>query len=382
VNRRLFLLAALPLSAFACNRSKPEVEPEKPKTPAKLSAADLKKYKPNEAGAIPVIMYHRFVASEKVNYLNRPPAMFRKDLEQMHALGYWPVNAWDVVANKMDVPAGKSPIVLTFDDALPSQFSTIMKNGEDKIDPDCAIGIMETFQKTSGWPARGTFFVLPKAGKNAEPFGQSEGVSSKFEYLVSKGYEVASHTATHDNMRGMSVAQVQNELALAVREVKKINKGAQMQTLAIPFGKPPRNAAAEKALAEGESGGTSYRNKAVFLAAWRPVASPLTKQSLRQDGVAAFNPIKLERITPGKGGKLEPGTLEYWLDWFKKNPGARYVSDGNPRVASIPQSAKETVDSARVAKSGVTPHFYDLNASSSGASGGSDVKSGGGLSVN
>ena len=376
MNRRLFPLAALPVLFLGCNRSKTEAPaPTKPKPATQISVADLQKHKPNEAGAIPVIMYHRFEAGEKTSYLNRPPALFRKDLETMKARGYWPVNAWDVVANRMNVPIGKSPIVLTFDDALPSQFRIVMRNGEDKIDADCAVGIMESFQKTSSWPARGTFFVLPKFGKNSEPFGQRESISTKFDYLLSKGYEVASHTATHSNMRGMSAAQVQTELATAMREIKKINKGAQMQTLAIPYGKAPRNAAAEKALAEGSSGGTSYRNKAVFLAAWRPVASPLTKQTLKQDSVAAFNPIQLERITPGKAGKLESGTLEYWLDWFQKNPSMRYVSDGNPKIAAVPEGNKAMLDDARVKKSGVTLQLYDLNASGAG-------KKSGGLSVN
>lgn len=372
--RRLFPFACLPLLAAGCNRTETKtLEAAAPKAPAVISAADLKKFKPNEAGAIPVIMYHRFVATEKGNYLNRTPDAFRKDLETLHARGYWPVNAWDVIANKMDVPIGKSPVVLTFDDALPSQFRTVVKNGEEKIDPDCAVGIMESFRKTSGWPARATFFVLPKFGRNSDPFGQSEGVSSKFDYLVSKGYEVASHTATHENMRGMNATQVQTELATAMREIKKINKDAQMQTFALPFGKVPRDASAAKALLQGASGGTSYRNKAVFLAAWRPIASPLTKQTLGQDGVAAFNPTKLERITPGAPGKLEPGTLEYWIAWFGKNPGARYVSDGNPRIAAIPTSNKEMIDDARAAKSNVKVQFYDLNTSSN--------KSGGGLSV-
>jgi hypothetical protein len=376
--RRLFPFVCLPLFAAGCNRtSSAPPENTAPKTPTTISDADLKKFKPNEAGAIPVVMYHRFIATEKPSYLNRTPAGFRNDLESLHKRGYWPVNAWDVIANKMDVPAGKSPIVLSFDDALPSQFRTIIKNGQEKIDPDCAVGIMESFQKKTGWPARATFFVLPKAGRNTDPFGQSEGVSSKFDYLISKGYEIASHSATHGNMRGMTAAQVQSELATAMREIKKINKGAQMQTLALPFGKPPREANALKALMEGESGGTSYRNKAVFLAAWRPIASPLTKQGIKQDGVAAFDPSKLERVTPGKGGALEPGTLEYWIAWFEKNPGARYVSDGNPRVAAIPGSNKEMIDDARVAKSGVKAQFYDLNASSGGVS----SKSGGGLSV-
>ncbi|HEX8833855.1 MAG TPA: hypothetical protein VF719_06625, partial [Abditibacteriaceae bacterium] len=196
-------LAAATL-AFGCRKSEPEAPPA-PKAPVTISDADLTKHKPNEAGAIMVLMYHRIAGDEKSNDLNRPPAEFRKDLETLHAKGYYPVNAWDIVANKMDVPAGKTPVAITFDDALPTQFKLIQNSkGETKIDPNCAVGIMETFSKAHpDWPTRATFFVLPKKGKNSDPFGQSESVALKFEYLVSKGYEIANHTATHTSMRGM-----------------------------------------------------------------------------------------------------------------------------------------------------------------------------------
>nr|AUN36272.1 polysaccharide deacetylase [uncultured bacterium] len=117
-----------------------------------------------------VIMYHRILPDEKDNDLNRRPETFRKDLETLRAKNYYPVNAIDLAENKMDVPAGKTPVVITFDDALPSQFRVVDKNGESKIDPNCAVGIMENFSKKfPDWPMRATFFVCPRKAATPSP---------------------------------------------------------------------------------------------------------------------------------------------------------------------------------------------------------------------
>ena len=154
--------------------------PPKPKPPPEVSQVDLKSYKPNEAGAIMIIMYHRFNPKEKSWHLNRPPEEFRKDIETMYEQGYRPVNVSDIVNNRMDVPPGKTPIALTFDDALLTQFKLVTgTDGQAHIDPDCAVGIMETFHKNHpDWNLKGRFFVLPKEGpRGTDPFGQADSVS-------------------------------------------------------------------------------------------------------------------------------------------------------------------------------------------------------------
>jgi peptidoglycan/xylan/chitin deacetylase (PgdA/CDA1 family) len=375
-------LLAFPLLASVivsgCRKKEVAEAPPKPKGPPKVAAEVLSKVRPNEAGAIMVIMYHRFLADEPDNDLNRRPETFRKDLETLHAKGYYPVNAGDLVKNTMGVPAGKTPVVITFDDALPSQFKVVLKNGKPSIDPNCAAGIMETFSKQNkDWPMRATFFVLPKEGRNTEPFGQSEYVADKFSYLTQKGYEIANHTSTHDNLRGKSAKDVQWELATAVKDIKAISDKATMEILALPYGKLPRDAAAQKALISGENGGTSYENKAVFLAAWRPVLSPLTKDDdkLTQGGsLCAFDPYRLERVKPDARNATSPGTLEYWLKYFEKNPSLRYISDGDMTVAAIPASHKTSVDEARAKAQGKILQFY--GAGEGGKSSGGDLSVG------
>src|SRR5204862_3942708 len=139
----------------ACHRHRSEAIAEvasaKPAGPPKIGEVDLKSYKPNEAGAVMIIMYHRFdpklPSSDKV--YNRRPDDFRKDLEDLYKRGYRPATVTEFLENRMDVPAGKTPAVLTFDDSWDTQFKLVTgTDGQAHIDPDCAVGIMETFQKS------------------------------------------------------------------------------------------------------------------------------------------------------------------------------------------------------------------------------------------
>jgi peptidoglycan/xylan/chitin deacetylase (PgdA/CDA1 family) len=374
--------AALLLSTASCNRGEPEAEAPKPvAAPTRISDADLAKHKPNEAGAVMVVMYHRISADEADNDLNRKPETFRKDLELLRTKNYHPVTALEFVENKMDVPAGKTPVVITFDDALPTQFHIKTDaSGKAVIDRDCAVGIMQKFhEKHPDWPTKATFFVLPKEGRNSDPFGQSESVGDKFAFLIKNGYEIANHSATHANMHGMSAAEVSRELALARRSIQGIAPEAPMQTLALPYGKVPRDNSARLALVSGTNGGTSYANKGVFLAAWRPNLSPITRndKSASEGGkMNVFDPARLERVKADAKAAKEPGTFEYWIKYFDTNPGLRYVSDGNMKIVAVPAARQSTVDAARVRSQGKILQIYGGAAASSGS------KSGGaGLSV-
>jgi peptidoglycan/xylan/chitin deacetylase (PgdA/CDA1 family) len=369
-------LTALLFSVAGCNRKQEVVAPPKAAPPTRISDADLTKHKPNEAGAVMVLMYHRIDADEPDNDLNRRPDTFRKDLETLYKKGYRPVTALEFVENRMDVPAGKTPVVITFDDALPTQFRIkTSADGKPVIDRDCAVGIMQKFhEKHPDWATKATFFVLPKEGRNTHPFGQAETVSDKFSFLAKKGYEIANHTSTHANMRGMSAGEVRKELATAVRSIKEIVPDAQMQTLALPYGKLPRRAEAQQALLGGADGGTNYANKAVFQAAWRPNFSPITRKNTDEGGrLTPFDSARLERIKADARYPNTPGVLEYWLKWFEKNPGLRYISDGNLDIVAVPAARKNSVDAARVSAQGKILHIYGGDAAESGKSGGSSL---------
>ena len=86
--------------------------PEPTKGPPRVSEEVIQKNKPNEAGAVMVLMYHRFLPDEPDNDLNRRPDTFRNDLKLLRDNNYYPVTALEFVENKMDVPAGKTPCLL------------------------------------------------------------------------------------------------------------------------------------------------------------------------------------------------------------------------------------------------------------------------------
>src|SRR6185503_9937233 len=101
-----------------------------------------------KAGArIPILEYH--VVREKAGgefVISR--AQFRADLELLYARGYRPITVAQLVAKDLsDVPAGLSPVVFTFDDASPEQFSYIEKDGQLEIDSNSVVGMWMSFQK-------------------------------------------------------------------------------------------------------------------------------------------------------------------------------------------------------------------------------------------
>ena len=110
-----------------------------------------KENKVNELGNIPIMMYHGIVNKldedtpytggnvDKDGY-HRTTESFIKDLEFYYSEGYRMIRLEDYVKGVIDVPLGKSPIVLTFDDGLEN---SIKVTGVDDngiiIYPNCAV---------------------------------------------------------------------------------------------------------------------------------------------------------------------------------------------------------------------------------------------------
>jgi len=88
---------------------------------------------PNELGHIPVVEYHLIV--DKDAQYSRDRVHFAQDLEFIYQKGYRPVTISQLLDRKINLPRGLSPIVFVFDDASPSQFRYIEKNGQLEIDP-------------------------------------------------------------------------------------------------------------------------------------------------------------------------------------------------------------------------------------------------------
>jgi hypothetical protein len=352
----LIALATVTMLLSGCNTATQQTAAAPTPVPTPVAPQppqiDYAKIRPNELGSIPVIMYHE-VKGTKDTDLIRSVKSFQEDLEVLRKNGFYPVNLGDVVNNEIDVPAGKSPVVLTFDDARGTQFRLNETPDALKVAPDCAVGIMEAFAKQhpTDWALRGTFFVLPKSKATLEPFGQAGLGDQKMAYLVKQGFEQANHSTLHNSFRNYTAADIQRELGNAHKVITAAVPEAKLQVVALPMGVFPKNKELWKYLLKGEFEGTTYEYQAAFLAAWRPMPSPASKE---------YDPLRLERINSING-------TNGIRDWVKKLtsgtsviPMTRYISDGDPNVVSYPKGMEDKANVAMIEGAGKLANAYEV----------------------
>ncbi|HLJ55942.1 MAG TPA: polysaccharide deacetylase family protein [Chthonomonadaceae bacterium] len=297
--------------------------------PRQATDAELAAAKVNESGVIPILEYHR-IRKGRTTY-DRSPEDFRKDLERLYTEGYRPIALHDLLDNKIDVPIGMTPVVLTFDDSSPTQFSY---KQDGSLDPDCAFGILKAFHEAHpDFGQRGIFFMNASVtGKPSKVFGDQSTAPKKIQELLAAGMEIGNHTVTHPNLSHLSDERVQAEIAGCILGIQALAPNTVVDTLALPFGIWPKD---HKLAAEGSFGGTSYQNKAVLLVGAEPAQSPATRK---------YDPLRLRRVQ-ACGGKWG---ITYWLDYLKEHPDKRFVSDGDPSTLTIPKYAQINVDSAKL----------------------------------
>lgn len=285
----------------------------------------------NELGRIPILMYHSVGGEAEfaggplfdIHGLNIAPATLRRQLQGMYDAGWYPVNMRDLLSPRFFVPKGKTPVVLTFDDARPSQYRTLPGG---KIDPNCAVGILEAFHRTHpDWPRRATFYVLPESSYNGVPFDQDGQETSKLRFLARSGYELANHTTSHRSLADLPPRTLRWEMAYSTRYFRRQVPGLVMQTMALPYGIAPRDPAHWHDLLRGMQGGTRYRHRCILLASGGPAFAPADSR---------FDLSRIPRIVSA------PGEIEHWFTV----PASLYVSDGSPNTVTVPRSLAGQVD--------------------------------------
>jgi peptidoglycan/xylan/chitin deacetylase (PgdA/CDA1 family) len=277
---------------------------------------------PNELGVVPVLMHHQLLPEATGPY-DLTPDEFRAELERLYRDGFYPVTASDYVHGTLDVPAGKSPVVLTFDDATNNQVA-FRRNGS--LDPNSAVGILDAFSKGHpNFPAVATFYVP----KNAF-LGNGRTPRQTLRWLVAHGYELGNHTYDHRALNTLDPNQVQKELVLGQRLLLSRVPDAKVRTMALPLGAVPTP---PTLAVSGTWRGQSYRFDGVFLAGAEPAPSPFSKR---------FDPTEIPRIRTTHWGEWHGQrdfTAGMWLDVLEKQPSLRYVSDGDPSTVAFPASA-------------------------------------------
>ena len=290
------------------------------------SFAGAESLAPNELGRVMILEYHKIDYPEE--RWTRTPENFRRDLETLYAHGYRLVALGDLLDGRITLPAGTTPVVLTFDDSSPGQFRYVEANAEVEIDPKSAVGILEAFAREHpDFGHAAVFFVLPAADPPNRLFNQPAYAGKKLQFLASHGYEIGNHTLWHANLGKYDEATVRAQIAGAQQWIQRHVPAYKPRALALPHGVYPKDVSWARS---GSSKGVMYSHDAILQVSGGPAPSPFAR---------AFDPLRLPRIQA-----LE-SELRHWLGYFERHPGERFVSDGDPAAVTVPATLRGRVRS-------------------------------------
>lgn len=294
---------------------------------------DYKKYNVDELGFVPIMMYHGIhnLKNEDTEFIGgnvdedgyqRTAEAFREDLEFYYMNGYRMIRLNDYINGIIDVKAGLSPIVLTFDDGLENNIKVtgLDKDGNIIIDPNSAVGILEEYKKKyPDFNVTATFFV------NGGLFNQNEYNEKILNWLVDNGYDVGNHTNSHPDFTTISSTQSQREVSSIYKILDKIIPNKYVKIVALPFGSPyDIDHTNFKDILSGNYDGYEYETISTLRVGWEPERSPFSKN---------VNIKFLKRIRAydanGKEGSFDIKST------FKNLEANRYISDGDKNTIVI-----------------------------------------------
>lgn len=281
---------------------------------------------PNRMGRIPILEFH--VVRDRANgefIIAR--STYEHAIQSLYDRGYRPITVAQLLDRDFrDVPPGMSPVIFTFDDASPEQFSYVEANGQRTLDPKSELGIWMAFNKQHpDWKTRATFCLLPAAGAGHAFFGDNpkwngqkkEWRFDKVKWLADNGFELCNHTLWHATLSHYPDAFVQEQIARGAIAIDSAVPGYRIRTFALPLGVWPKNRALawRGSWTNPKTGTTTtYSYETVLEVSGGPVRSPFDPQ---------FDKTRLTRFI------VTGNALDKLLDQLDKpGPGARFVWDG------------------------------------------------------
>ncbi len=290
---------------------------------------------PNEMNDVIIAMYHGINQNVRSSEtVHRSIDGFKKDLQLLYDNGYRAITMEDLMTNNISVPAGYTPIVLTFDDGLSSQLSMEYDSNGDLVPKEnTAVEIINEFNETH--PDFGThamFYVYT----SQRPFKGKGTYAECAEYLLANGYELGAHTYTHPFLNKLSADGIQMELAYSAAGVaKNVDDfySYDVKYLAYPYGATPSDLERRQYLLQGSYGEFKYNFHSAVLAAPNLNTSTLIYAN-------NFDPLKVGRYRGTNNATLD-------LNWKVKKDaetGESFISDGDPNVVTIMLEDYDKVD--------------------------------------
>lgn len=303
-------------------------------TVSKGKSPDYKALGVNELGDVPIMMYHGIQDVEskytggnidKDGY-QRTKEAFIKDLEFYYENGYRMIRLYDFVNQKVDVPLGKSPLILTFDDGKNNiKVTGIDKNGNLIIDPNCAVGILESWkEKYPDYGVTATFFL------NSGLF-ESEYNEQILTWLIKHGYDIGNHSFTHPDFSKITIEQASLEIGKMYTLLDTIIPKKYVPIVALPFGSPySKEHPNFSSILNSIDQNNSYETIATLRVGWEANPSCFSKN---------FDRTFLKRI---RAYDHEGSEFDIEMN-FENLSKTRFISDGNIDTITVPKELENFV---------------------------------------
>ncbi|MFA5603967.1 MAG: polysaccharide deacetylase family protein [Bacilli bacterium] len=303
----------------------------------KMDKLYYEKNKVNELGNIPIMMYHGIqnLKNDDTAYIGgnvdrdgyqRTVEAFKNDLEFYYQKDYRMIRLNDYVNGIIDVEVGKSPIVLSFDDGLKNNIRVTGLDEKENIiiDPNSAVGVLETFKKKyPDFNVTATFFL------NGGLFEQPEYNKKILNWLIDNGYDIGNHSYGHANLTNIGTAETEKEIGRLYNLLKDKIKDKYIKIVALPFGSPYETIHPNfKHILSGNYEGKKYETIATLRVGWESEYSPFNKN---------FDQTFLKRIRA-----YDNLGTEFDIEHnFKMLEKTRYISDGDKETIVIPKEKKD-----------------------------------------
>ena len=323
----------------------PKAEPVETNAAPTGERTDYSVYLPNELGRTPVVMFHKFVETFEANtdkYYANTFTQLEELLKTLYEQNFRLVSMEDFLSGHIDVPAGCKPVVFTFDDGTPSQFSLVMQEGQLTVNPRSAVGIMLAFaQAHPDFGIAGSFYLNMDVN-----FFAGEGTKEeRLRTLLQLGYDIGTHTWGHVNFtKNGTPAEIQEALGHNQQVLSDILPDVSFHSLALPYGSRPKDQTARQYLGQGAWEGIAYKYEGAFAVGSGP-SVPVYH--------VKFDPLYVARVR-ATGKVAEEADLDWWLE--NASSSSWYVSDGNPDTLVFPIGQEEMLSRDHVADRQVIPY--------------------------
>lgn len=306
----------------------PMTEPPSPEPDLNI---DYEKIKPYEVGQIMIIMYHGvFAEARRDEQYKRSVDDFKNDLKTLYEDGYRLCSMKDLADNNINVEAGFTPVVLTFDDGLEQTFSLVDNNGVLSPRENTGVYILEEFCKQYPDFGRGATFYI-----NDNPFPGDGTVAQRLKWLVDNDYDIGNHTTNHIKMSKANAEEIQSEITYIDKLIKDSVPGYEPVGFSYPFGIRPDESLYQYVL-NGGYGGSNYSYKFALREGMSGADSAPNRNK--------YDILNMPRVC-GSSLEIENAyDLGYFLNFYREHPEYKYISDGSPNSICLPQKYEDNVN--------------------------------------